>query len=88
MELITVNFSQALSELKNDKRLSRIGWNNENKWIQLINACSYEIFDIPENYSLEPFIIEKTAEQRFVPWVASQSDLLANDWMVVEKDDI
>jgi hypothetical protein len=30
------------------------------------------------------FIIMKTAEKKLIPWLASQSDVLAEDWAIVE----
>ncbi len=32
-----------------------------------------------------PWIGMKTADNKFVPWQASQADMLAEDWMVIEK---
>lgn len=34
-------------------------------------------------YSLAPWIGMKTADDCFVPWLASQTDLLAEDWEIV-----
>lgn len=31
-----------------------------------------------------PFIAMKTADDKLVPWLASQTDMLADDWVIVE----
>lgn len=31
-----------------------------------------------------PWIGMKTADNKFVPWLASQTDMLAEDWAVIE----
>lgn len=31
-----------------------------------------------------PYVFMRTAQNDFVPWLCSQTDLLANDWEVVE----
>ena len=31
-----------------------------------------------------PFIAMKTADDKIVPWLCSQTDMLANDWQVVD----
>jgi hypothetical protein len=34
-------------------------------------------------YKLERFILMKTADNKLVPWLASQTDMLAEDWMII-----
>lgn len=38
-----------------------------------------------QHYGLLPWIGMKTADDKFVPWLASQTDLLAEDWVVVNS---
>lgn len=33
--------------------------------------------------TLLPWIGMKTADNKFVPWLASQTDVLAEDWMIL-----
>jgi|ERR1700733_9936627 len=42
------------------------------------------ITEMPDQIELLPFIGMKTADNKFVPWLASQTDILAEDWQVVE----
>ena len=36
-----------------------------------------------EFYPIADFILMKTADGKCVPWLASQTDVLANDWMIL-----
>lgn len=42
------------------------------------NHTYLEVSDILEN-----FIVMKTADNKLVPWLASQTDILAEDWGIV-----
>lgn len=71
-------FSVALDYLEHKRgtKVSREGWNGKGMWISV---------KYPEGGShiTEPFIYMKTAQGGFIPWLASQADLLAKDWMIV-----
>jgi hypothetical protein len=71
------SFEDALSSLKKGYRVSRKGWNGKGMWINLQTP------DTNSKMSL-PYIYMKTVDNQQVPWLASQTDLLANDWQVVE----
>jgi hypothetical protein len=49
------------------------------------NANTATAFDVVEGSQVfvRPYLAMWTANQEIVPWVASQSDLLADDWEVV-----
>lgn len=68
-----MDFGAALVLLKNGKRATREGWNGKGMWIAL---------QVPDENSMmdRPYIYMKTVDNQLVPWVASQSDLLATDW--------
>lgn len=67
------SFSKALDFLKAGHRVSRTGWNGKGMWLEL------QIPDAHSKMNLS-YIYMKTATGDLVPWVASQTDLLANDW--------
>lgn len=69
----TMSFSEALDCLKNNQKITRTGWNGKGMYIYL-NKENSVITD--------PFISMKTAQNTIVPWVASQTDLLSNDWII------
>lgn len=87
-----MNFGQALEGLKINQKVCRQGWNGKGMWLGLIHGEGYQVNgNHPFNdlgggkyYQLLPWIGMKTADDKFVPWLASQTDILAEDWMVVE----
>jgi hypothetical protein len=68
-----MNFGQVLEALKDGEHLTRAGWNGKDMWIHL---------QVPDENSKmrRPYIYMKPIDGDLVPWVASQSDLLAEDW--------
>lgn len=88
-----MNFGMALERLKRGCRVARAGWNGRGMWIVLVTAGT----DYPPQHAyvvtepngallpraLLPWIGMKTADDCFVPWLASQTDLLAEDWEIV-----
>ena len=71
-----MTFGEALELLKNGQRVAREGWNGKGMWLAL---------QIPDENSTmrRPYIYMYPVDGALVPWVASQSDLLANDWTIV-----
>ena len=86
----TRNFGTALTALKNGYKLAREGWNGKGMYVKLVN--DYNLSDTITHTESEntvyagllPWIGMKTADNMFVPWLASQTDILAEDWTVVE----
>lgn len=72
------NFGAALASLWAGNQVSRQGWNGKGMYLEL---------QIPDGHSkmTRPYIFMSTVEGDLVPWVASQTDLLADDWSVVES---
>lgn len=79
MEGNNMNFSDALTELKNGKQLTRAGWNGQKMFVKLQK---------PDDNSKmrRPYLYMSPVDAELVPWVASQSDLLGDDWQVVEEE--
>lgn len=82
------DFSWALGRLKNGGRVARSGWNGKGMWLSLIPASNWGLDRgvLPgplTGLALLPWIGMKTAAGSFVPWLASQTDILADDWDVV-----
>jgi len=78
-------FSHALNLLKDGFKVCRTGWNGKGMWLALVSNwhCTVGIKEAPRD-DLLPFIGMKTADDKFVPWLCSQTDMLAEDWEVVE----
>lgn len=71
------NFSYALNWIKSGKRVAREGWNGKGMWICLQRPDAYSKMTLP-------YIYMRTACGNNVPWLASQTDLLSEDWVEVE----
>lgn len=79
------NFGQAIEALKAGKKVARAGWNGKGMWLVLVSARNYTVDAVRSgSHSVLPWIGMKTAGDEFVPWLASQTDVLAEDWEVVE----
>ena len=71
-----MDFGDAVRALKAGKRVSRAGWNGKGMWLAL---------QVPDEHSKMglPYIYMSTVSGKFVPWLASQTDVLAEDWSEV-----
>lgn len=89
------DFGKALEALKTGKHVQRAGWNGKGMWLALqrgypegvpANANSAEALHVPEGTKIRilPYIVMKTVDGSFVPWLASQTDVLAEDWSALE----
>lgn len=78
-----MTFGLALEVLKMGKCVARAGWNGKGMWIWHVPAATYAVSGVSED-ALRPWIGMKTVDNQLVPWVASQTDLLAEDWEIVE----
>lgn len=71
-----MNFGMALDALKRGSMVQREGWNGKGMWLNLQRP--------DENSKMtEPYIYMKTAQDGQIPWMASQADMLAEDWQIV-----
>lgn len=70
-----MNFGEAIEKLKNGHTVCRSGWNGKGMWLGL---------QVPDEHSKMnlPYIYMYTAQGDQVPWLASQTDMLAEDWLV------
>lgn len=86
-----MRFGEALELLRNGRLISREGWNGKGMFLYYVRAgIVRDLFapsgigcDIPHTVTRE-HIVMRTAQGDLVPWVASQTDLLACDWQEVE----
>lgn len=89
------DFGYALNALRSGKRVTRQGWNGKGQFVVFqkaypdgipINKNTAEALGQPEGTirSFRPYLMFSTVQGDLVPWVAAQSDLLADDWQVVE----
>jgi hypothetical protein len=87
-----VNFSEALQALKQGKKMQREGWNGKGMYVVYqkaypdgipINKNTAEAIGEPEGtiHKFLPYLMLCTTQGDFVPWLASQTDILAEDWI-------
>jgi hypothetical protein len=86
-----MSFSVALNALKRGMKVAREGWNGKGMFIYYVSEGRYpakmdiakEIADEDGLVSYGAYIAMKTAQGNVVPWLASQTDLLSEDWVIV-----
>lgn len=71
-----LNFGQAIEAMKTGAKVTREGWNGKGMWLAL---------QIPDQHSKmqQPYIYMCPVGGKLVPWLASQADMLANDWQIL-----
>lgn len=80
-----MTFGCALEALKNGKKVARNGWNGKGMYLYLADGklLTQEIGD--GSYPFTDSIVMKTADNRYcIGWLASQTDMLAEDWIIVD----
>ena len=75
-----MDFSLALALLRQGHSIQRTGWNGKNQTLHLQESDSK--MTLPFIYLEFPAGSDSRGR---VPWTATQTDLLANDWMVVNQ---
>ena len=90
-----MDFGAALTALTNGKRVTRVGWNGAGQWLILVPGSTITVeADRPlgiaapdlvgQQVQYAPHVDIYTVQGSLVPWLASQTDALAEDWTVVE----
>lgn len=77
-----MNIGQALETLKSGGRVARSGWNGKGMWLCLQMPDKHSKMTLPYLYLNYPDDSANTPGAR-VPWLASQTDILAEDWLEV-----
>ena len=78
----TFDFSEALLRLKEGAKIARTGWNGKGLWLEIQRPDAHSKMTLPYVFMSYPDDAKTTPGAR-VPWLASQTDLLADDWMEV-----
>lgn len=90
----SMNFGHAVEALKSGHRVARAGWNGKNMFLVLVPGSIGLTVDegrplakagVPVGtvFDYLPHIDMFTTTGSFVPWQASQTDVLAEDWTIV-----
>ena len=72
-----MDFGAALLNLKQGRKVTRKNWNGRGQFLEL---------QVPDQHSKMtlPYILITTVQGDRVPWLASQTDLLASDWLIAK----
>lgn len=85
-----MSFGLAIEAAKMGKKIARAGWNGKNQYVELGHDFSYTA---PGDIPVRPVqhldigsqaLVFVGTRGRQVGWLASQSDMLADDWKIVE----
>lgn len=86
-----MNFGEAIQALKSGSKVAREGWNGKGMFLFLVPGSTFQVNRPPllgiypegTTINYQPHIDMKTAQDTIVPWLASQGDVLAEDWVLV-----
>ena len=73
-ETVGMTFGLAIEALKLGDKVARTGWNGKDMWLAIQDNC----VEMDQSY-----IFIRSASGDYVPWLASQSDVLSEDWEIV-----
>ena len=84
-----MTFGDALEALKDGERVARKGWNGKGMYVFLAHEADFvtdaDISALDQlDVEVHDMLVMKTAQDTFQPgWLASQADMLAEDWYIV-----
>lgn len=89
-----MTFGHAVEAAKVGHRIARAGWNGKNMFVVYLpgypegivaNEITQKAFgyDGPELHKVRPYLVMRCADGTHQMWLASQSDILEEDWMIV-----
>ena len=86
-----LSFDKVVVGLKKGKRYARSGWNGKGMFIFLVDGSEFVVSREPllsilgagTEVKYHGHVDMRTADGQIVPWLCSQTDLLAEDWQEV-----
>lgn len=83
-----MNFGEAIIAMKEGKQVQRSGWNGKNQYIELASNVSYinskgEVVNVQHDAIGNQAVAFVGTSGVQLGWLASQADMLANDWKIV-----
>ncbi len=81
-----MNFGEALEALKQGKQVARLGWNGKGIFIELQRPDTNSKMTSPYIFINTTGLLTNNdkAPKSLVPWLASQTDMLSEDWHILE----
>jgi hypothetical protein len=77
-------FGEALAALKQGARVARTGWNGKGMWLVLQVPDEHSKMTLPYVYIVYPEGHSAYPCGSRVPWLASQTDMLSEDWLILD----
>ena len=82
------DFAWAIRQIKQGKKMQRVGWNGKGMFVFLVPGSTFQVNRAPllgiypegTEINYHAHIDMRTADGQIVPWLASQTDILADDW--------
>ena len=83
-----MTFGEAIQAMKEGRKVCRAGWNGKGMFLFLVPGSTFKVNRPPllgiypegTEITYQPHIDMKTVDDRVVPWLVSQSDILDTDW--------
>lgn len=97
-ETSAMTFGLAIEAMKKGSKVARTGWNGKGMWIAISPGCKgldaknvwnehnrQAAIDNGGTIDIPPYVTMKSADNKIIcGWLASQTDMLAEDWQIVE----
>jgi hypothetical protein len=89
--MATMGIGEAVEQIRMGYRVRRSGWNGKGMWLTLVEGQGREPRELAAakavgsgwgDMHMKDYVVMRTADGEFVPWLCSQTDLLARDWEV------
>lgn len=77
------SFGVALEQLKRGSKITRHGWNGKGMWLELQRPDRHSKMTLPYVFLCYPTDVISPTPGARVPWLASQTDMLAEDWAIL-----
>jgi hypothetical protein len=85
-----LDFGTALWALKKGECLARVGWNGKGMFLMMIQGSNklagvhgFGFGECAGEPTFRDAIFMRTVDNQLVPWTASQTDVLAEDWRIL-----
>lgn len=84
-----LSFGVAIDAAKNGKKIQRAGWNGKNQYVELATCISYtnaegQVVNVEHDAIGNKALAFVGISGVQLGWLASQADMLADDWRIVE----
>lgn len=79
-----LTITAATEMARRGSKVAREGWNGKGMFLVYVPGGTMVLPGTKELVQMLPFMVMRTVTGAYVPWLASQTDLLASDWMTVD----